>query len=150
MSFRAERVEESSRAASFILCWFFHQRSRFLHSADAPVGMTISVRFYGFAHCFTSISRCPAALIRLALGRASFPRGKLLFRAFGWYRSTARGVFVTFYGDESSPLHWVVPFNPTDCIRNVPGTAHRPVPTVLLVGGFLNQRISKAETFVAP
>ena len=77
------RVEGSSRVASFILCWFIIQRGGFLHSADAPVGMTFSVRFYGFAHCFYSISRRPAALIRLALGRASFPRGKLLFRIGG-------------------------------------------------------------------
>ena len=46
-------------------------------------------RFYGFAYCSYNILRLPAALIRLALGRASFPRGKLLYRAFGaliyWY-----------------------------------------------------------------
>ena len=35
-----KRVEESSQAASFILCWFFLQRGGFLHSADATVGMT--------------------------------------------------------------------------------------------------------------
>ena len=29
------RVEESTQVASFILCWFFLQRSGFLHSADA-------------------------------------------------------------------------------------------------------------------
>ena len=41
------------------------------------------LRFYGFAYCLYNISRRPAALIRLARGRASFPRGKLLFRV-GW------------------------------------------------------------------
>ena len=40
----------------------------------------MGTRFYGFARCFCNISRRPATLIRLALGRASFPRGKLLFR----------------------------------------------------------------------
>ena len=30
---------------------------------------------------------------------------------------------------------WVVPFNRTGYIRNAPGTAHRPFPTVSLVGG---------------
>ena len=35
-----KRVEESSQAASFTLCWFFVQRGGFLHSADAAVGMT--------------------------------------------------------------------------------------------------------------
>ena len=52
------------------------------------------------------------------------------------------------HGDESSPLHCVVPFIHTGYIRNVPGTAHRPFPTVSLMGVFLNQRISKAGTSV--
>ena len=92
-----------------------------------------------------------------------------MYRAFGRYHSTARVVFATFCGDESSPLHCVVPFNRTGCIRNVaggrlpplrthrwvipftrtgyirsvPGTAHRPFPTVSLIGLFFNQRGSK-------
>ena len=78
------------------------------------------VRFYGFAYCFYSILRCPATLIRLALGRASFPRGKLLSRAFGRHHSTVRVIYVTFYGDESSPLHCVVPFIYTVYIRKAP------------------------------
>ena len=41
-------------------------------------------------------------------------------------------IFVTSHGDESSPLHCVVPFNHTGSIRDVPGTAHRPFPTVSL------------------
>ena len=36
----AKRVEESSRVACFILCWFLLQRGGFLHSACAAVGMT--------------------------------------------------------------------------------------------------------------
>ena len=42
--------------------------------------------------------------------------------------------FCRMYGDESSPLNCVVPFNPTVYIRDVPGTAHRPFPTVLPEG----------------
>ena len=34
---------------------------------------------------------------------------------------SARVIFVTLHGDESSPLHCVVPFNRTGCIRNVAG-----------------------------
>ena len=57
----------------------------------------------------------------------------------GWYRSTARVVFGALLGDESSPLHCVVPFNHTCSIHNAPGTAHRPFPTVSLVGGTVNR-----------
>ena len=68
---------------------------------------------------------------------------------------------------------WVVPFNRTGCIRNVaggivaaptgvvpiirtgyildaPGTAHRPFPTVSLIGVFFNQRIPKTSVFCFP
>ena len=48
------------------------------------------------------------------------------------YRSFSRVIFVALHGDESSPLHWVVPFNRTGYNRHVPGTAHRPFPTVSL------------------
>ena len=41
-----------------------------------------------------------------------------------------------------------VPFNRTRYIRSVPGTAHRPFPTVSLIGVFLNRRIWKADTYV--
>ena len=52
-------------------------------------------------------------------------------------------------GDESSPLHCVAPFIRTGYIGDVPGTAHRPFPTVSLVGVFLNRRVSKPATSVA-
>ena len=42
----------------------------------------------------------------------------------------------------------VAPFIRTGCIRYAPGTAHRPFPTVSLIGGFLNRRISKTDTSV--
>ena len=80
-------------------------------------------------------------------GRASFPQGKLLYRALewyhspaqvifetwraadcrpyrhtgGWYHSTARVIFAAWLGDESSPLHCVAPFNCTGYSRNVAG-----------------------------
>ena len=44
----------------------------------------------------------------------------------------------------------VVPFIRTGYIHSVPGTAHRPFPTVALVGVFLNKYISKTGTSVAP
>ena len=150
-------------------------------STDSPI---VSARFHAVPH----------ALIRLAHRRASFPRGKLLYRAFGWYHSTARVVFATWLGgaprseskftdcrgqshldsiDESSPLHYVVPFNHTGyirnvaggrlpplrthrlvipfirtgCIRGVSGTAHRPFPTVSLTRPFLNHRDLKRPFF---
>ena len=39
----------------------------------------------------------------------------------GGFVLPARVIFATFRGDESSPLHCVVPFNRTGCIRNVAG-----------------------------
>ena len=38
-------------------------------------------RFYGFANCFCNISRSPADPHQSRLRRASFPQGKLLYRA---------------------------------------------------------------------
>ena len=55
--------------------------------------------------------------------------------AGGWYRLITQVVFAACHGDESSPLHCVVPFNRTGYICHAPGTAHRPFPTVSLVGG---------------
>ena len=52
----------------------------------------------------------------------------------------------TAYGGPPSPkgkVMGVIPFNHTSSIRYAPGTAHRPFPTVSLVGVFLNQRIPK-------
>ena len=73
------------------------------------VGMTMLVRFYGFARCFCNISRCPAALIRLAHRASQLP---------------PREAFV--------PCFWAVSFNRTGYICHAPGTAHRPFPTVSL------------------
>ena len=67
--------------------------------------MTMEGRFYGFAHCFHNVSRCPATLIRLACGRASFPQGKLLYRAFGAlvYRYGVKVCAKTFPFGEGGP-----------------------------------------------
>ena len=80
--------------------------------------------------------------------------------AGGWILSPAQVISETLHGDESSPLHcvvpfnhtgyirnvaggrlpplrthrWVIPFTRTGYIRSVPGTAHRPFPTVSLMG----------------
>ena len=92
-----------------------------------------------FLECFT----LPRGPHQSGLRPASFPQGKLLYRAFGWYHSTARVIIAApserhigrslrfrWRGyrsnhtgcirgvacDESSPLHCVVPFNRTGCI----------------------------------
>ena len=81
-------------------------------------------------------SACPQGLYlqRPRNGTQAVPYGF----AGGSYRSTARVVFATLLGDESSPLHGVVPFVRTSSIRGAPGTAHRPFPTVSLVGEFFH------------
>ena len=58
--------------------------------------------------------------------------------------------FCRMRGDESSPLHCVVPFNPTGYIRDVPGTAHRPFPTVLPEGLRFLPPCSKNICFLFP
>ena len=76
------RVEESSQVADFILWWFFLQRGGFLHSADAAVGMTewgcVSTDSPTVSTVFHAAPRPSSGSPR----RASFPQGKLLFRAF--------------------------------------------------------------------
>ena len=66
----------------------------------------------------------------------------------GWYKLKCTTSGLAANGGRLPPLHCVVPFNRTGCIRKAPGTAHRPFPTVSLVGGFFTQRISKTGTFV--
>ena len=60
-------------------------------------------------------------------------------RYIAWFRLTARVLFGTFperhTGRSLRFRWWVIPFNHTGCIRDAPGTAHRPFPTVSLVGG---------------
>ena len=94
--------------ADFILCMFFVQRGRFLHSADALVGMTyLGVVLFTRTGYICNVSRN---------GTQAVPYGF----AGWWILSTTRVVFVTLLGDESSPLHCVVPFIHTGSIRNVP------------------------------
>ena len=83
------------------------------------------VRFYEFAYCFCNILRRPAALIRLALGRASFPQGKLLFR-IGWAPLESGGDIPGRFPERHTGRSlrfrwWVDSFIHTGCIRNVAG-----------------------------
>ena len=86
MSFRANAVSRGT----FPSCRFYlvvvHYPTWWIPPLRLRCGRndTIGGRFYGFAYSFQSVSRRPAALIRLALGRASFPPGTLLYRVFGW------------------------------------------------------------------
>ena len=128
-------VEESTQVAKITCVW-----ERLLLGKIPPlhfisVGMT----------CRWVVPFCPYRLYSKRGGRHN---SRPYMHAGGWYRSTVRGVFASFCGDESSPLHCVIPFIHTDYSRNVPGTAHRPFPTVSLVGGFFIQGISKAGTSV--
>ena len=63
----------------------------------AAVGMTMRLRFYGFAYCSYNISRRPAALIRLAQASQLPPREALV------------------------PCFWVVSFNRTGYNCNAAG-----------------------------
>ena len=87
-----KRVEESSRVACFILCWFFVKRGGFLHSAFATVGMTMLVRFYGFAHCFHNVSRCTAFPSSVSpSGEPASPKGSSCTVLLGvWFTGTAQ------------------------------------------------------------
>ncbi len=85
------------------------------------VGMTKGRRFYGFAHCLCNILRRPAALISLAHG----------------------GSFCTV--SCGTPLKFYVVISETS-----PGTAHRPFPTVSLMGIFFNRCSPKTFVFLFP
>ena len=105
-----KRVEESSRVASFILCWFFPQRGGFLHSAGAAVGMTY---VSGLIVTDLNVQR-----FRLTPDGGRLPPLHCVapFNHTGCIRNVA--------GGRLPPLHarrWVIPFNRTGCIRNVPG-----------------------------
>ena len=115
--------------AIFILCWFIIQRSRFLHSAGAAVGMTKR----GDVFRYYREQFRPFGPER-HIGRSLRFRWRIVpFNHTGCIRNVA--------GGRLPPLRThrgVVPFNCTGCIRNVPGTAHRPFPTVSLVGGTIH------------
>ena len=72
-------------------------------STDSP---TVSTTFYA----------APRPSSDSPTGRASFPRGKLLYRAFGRYHSTTRVIFATpperHTGRSLRFRWWVVPFQP--------------------------------------
>ena len=122
---------------------YFCNLGGFLHSACAAVGMTYVP---GFGYYKQKCTTTPAYagwrwIIAATLRSTIHPHGLYSERSrngtqavpYGfageWFRLTAQVVFGTLLGDESSPLHCVVPFNRTLYIRSVPGTARRPFPT---------------------
>ena len=121
----AQRVEESTQVASFILWWFFLQRGGFLHSAGAAVGMTKWGNVSGIignSSVLSGAERHTGRSLRFRWLVDSFIRT-------GYIRNVA--------GGRLPPLRsrWgVVPFNHTGSSRYVSGTAHRPFPTVSLIG----------------
>ena len=126
----------------------FLPRSGFLHSANAAVGMTE----WGYVSTDSpTVSRvfhtAPPPSSVSPTGRASFPRGKLLYRV-GWepvYSDVVlSGRFPERHIGRSLQFRWwVVPFIRTSYIRGAPGTAHRPFPTVSLKGVFFQPGYSK-------
>ena len=88
----AQRVEESSQVASFILCWFFLQRGGFLHSAVAQGPNDKGKRFYGFAYCFYNVSGSPAAPHQARPGEPASPEGSSCTVLLGLrFAGTAQG-----------------------------------------------------------
>ena len=111
----AQRVEGSSQVANFILWWFFFQRGGFLHSADAAVGMPYRGSASTDSPTVSTTFHAPRGPHQARPGsprRASFPQGKLLYRV---------GRHTGYFLRRDN--------------RKVPGTAHRPFPTVSLKGG---------------
>ena len=69
-------------------------------------------------------------------------------RYIAWFHSTTRVVFETWRAASSRPYGRGT-YHPTQVIFGThPGTAHRPFPTVSLIGGFLHRRIPKTDTSV--
>ena len=120
---RVKRVEESSQVASFILCWFIIPRSGFLHAACAMVGMTQWGAFLRIRPLFLECFRPYRCIISQGCALPASPGGKLLYRDCGC--GGCRERFRPFGG----------------------GTAHRPFPTVSLVGGCFQPRDTKDGSF---
>ena len=76
-------------------------------------------------------------------------------RYIAWFHSTIQVVFETWRAASThvsldivaAPTGWYR-FVRAGCVRNAPGTAHRPFPTVSLMGVFFNQHILKTDTSV--
>ena len=134
MSFRASECESRNllKLQFFPCVGYCCSLSGFLHFACVRNDMSVggSVR----PHRFYSL-RCMAMNHR---------------RYIAWYHSTAQVVFETWRAANCRPylrntiqphgLYWGRP----------PGTAHRPFPTVSLIGVLIHKRISKTDTFVTP
>ena len=103
--------------------WFFIPRGGFLHFAYAAVGMTMMLRFYGFAYCFRNISGRPASLISQGYALPASPEGKLLFRALrervyrAWFRPFGCGT-------AHRPFRGVAITTSVGTKRNHPPTCH--------------------------
>ena len=93
--------------ADFILCMFFVQRGRFLHSADALVGMTyLGVVLFtrtGYIATFPGTARRPFPTVSL-VGGFFQPHGLYSLRCLAmnhrryiaWFRSSTRVLFAMF------------------------------------------------------
>ena len=76
-------------------------------------------------------------------------------RYIAWFHSTIQVVLETWRAASThvsldivaAPTGWYR-FVRAGCVRNAPGTAHRPFPTVSLMGVFFNQQILKTDTSV--
>ena len=126
MSFRANAVSRGIYSScKFTLCWFLYPRGGFLHSADATVGMTKMGTFSGIIRNSSVLSGAERHTGRSLRFRCLVDS----FNRTGYIRNVA--------GGRLPPLRsrWgVVPFNHTGSSRYVSGTAHRPFPTVSLIG----------------
>ena len=128
---RAQRAEESSQVAGFILCRSFPQRGGFLHSADATVGMTyrgvVPLIRTGYMRNVAGgrlppLRQCTTflAFYRTQIGNRNVKRCGSIHphglyssrclamnhrRYIAWYRSSAQVVFETWRAASSRP-YW--------------------------------------------
>ena len=140
MSFRPQRsgVEESTTLGEKPTQDKTCNLGRFLDSLSLPRN-DISVGGFVFLHGFYSL-RCMAMNHRRYIGCTVY--WVIPFNHTGCIRNVA--------GGRLPPLRThrgVVSSICTDCNRNVPGTAHRPFPTVSLIRLFFNRRGSKTPVF---
>ncbi len=86
---------------------YFCNLRRFLHSADAAVGMTISERSYEFAYCSYNMKRCPAGASSVSpTGRASFPTGEAFVPCRGAQRLNLTSFFPGDVTNRTRAVEW--------------------------------------------